>query len=157
MTELMTIGELSAATGVPDSTIRFWERRDLIVPATRRGGQRRYTPDDVQRVAVLRLCQAAGFTLAEIGRMKRERHDEPFEWRRLVTDKLADVQRRLTELDHARDLLHHALRCGHENILHCPGFQAAVRDGGTSPWYDEEPSEDDVQQFDQAVDPVPGR
>src|SRR5438034_61282 len=127
MPEYLTIGQLARLAGVPLSTIRFWERKGLMSPSAWRSGQRRYTRDDVHHVAFLRLCQSAGFTLAEIARMKDERTHAPGQWRVLVADKLADVQRRIAELDHARDLLTHALRCRHDDIGTCPKFQAVIR------------------------------
>jgi len=120
---LLTIGELSGATGVPGSTIRFWERKRLLSPALRQGGQRRYEPSAVSHVAMLRLCQEAGFTLADIRRLIEERAITPSSWRGLVHEKLTDVERQITALEHARGLLAHALDCHHEDLLACPGFQ----------------------------------
>jgi DNA-binding transcriptional MerR regulator len=71
--ELLSIGRLSAETGVPTSTIRFWERKGLLSPAFRRSGQRRYTAAAVRGVVMLRLLQEAGLTLADIRRFREER------------------------------------------------------------------------------------
>src|SRR5436190_8673968 len=62
----MTIGELAAESGMPASTIRYWERIGVLPKPARRSGQRRYSPDAVQRLAVLRLAQACGFRLDEM-------------------------------------------------------------------------------------------
>ena len=78
---MLTIGQLAAASGVPTSTIRFWERRDLLVPTARSGGQRRYTDDALAQVGLLRLCQDAGFTLTEIQQMLAQRAGDPTRWR----------------------------------------------------------------------------
>jgi DNA-binding transcriptional MerR regulator len=120
---LLTIGQLARETGVPDSTIRFWERKGLLAPTLRQGGQRRYALSAIATVAMLRLCQETGFTLADIRRLRDERAVTPRSWRRLVQEKLADVERQITSLDHARELLTHALRCRHDDILACPSFQ----------------------------------
>ena len=64
--QLLTIGQLSAETGVPTSTIRFWERKGLLIPDHRQSGQRRYTSGAVRSVAMLRLLQEVGLTLADI-------------------------------------------------------------------------------------------
>jgi DNA-binding transcriptional MerR regulator len=120
---LLTIGQLARETGVPDSTIRFWERKGLLAPTLRQGGQRRYEPSAIATVAMLRLCQETGFTLADIRRLRDERAVTPRSWRRLIQEKLADVERQITALDHARELLAHALRCRHDDILACPSFQ----------------------------------
>jgi DNA-binding transcriptional MerR regulator len=120
---LMTIGQLSAETGVPTSTIRFWERKGLLIPAERQSGQRRYTAAAVRGVVMLRLLQEAGLTLADIGRFREERAATPRSWHTLVAEKLTDVERQIAALEHARDLLTHASTCRHDDLLACPGFQ----------------------------------
>jgi len=124
---MFTIGQLSVATGVPTSTIRFWERRDLLRPAARSGGQRRYTEDALSQVGMLRLCQDAGFTLAEIQDLVTKQQTDQFRWRELVDAKMVTITESLRKLNKARDLLTHALECEHEDITQCPLFQAAVQ------------------------------
>ena len=121
--QLLTIGQLSAETGVPTSTIRFWERKGLLTPDHRQSGQRRYTPAAVRGVAMLRLLQEVGLTLADIRRFREERAITPRSWHTLVADKLTDVERQIAALEHARDLLSHASTCHHDDLLACPGFQ----------------------------------
>lgn len=65
----MTIGELSKRTGVPSSTLRYWERVKVLPGAMRISGQRRYTADAVNLVEVLKLAQLSGFSLAEMRRL----------------------------------------------------------------------------------------
>lgn len=63
----MRIGEIAGAAGVNIQTIRYYERRGLITPATRRAsGYRDYAQDDVHRVRFIRRAQGLGFTLQEI-------------------------------------------------------------------------------------------
>ena len=121
--ELMTIGQLAGETGVPTSTIRFWERKGLLTPDHRRSGQRRYTAGAVRSVAMLRLLQEVGLPLADIRRFREERAVTPRSWHRLVAEKLTDVERQIAALEHARDLLSHASTCHHDDLLTCPGFQ----------------------------------
>jgi len=120
---LLTIGQLAAETGVLSSTIRFWERKGLLAPARRQSGQRRYEATAARSVALLRLCQEAGLTLADIRRLRDERAVTPRSWHTLVEQKLADVERQITALEHARKLLSHAATCRHDDLLACPGFQ----------------------------------
>ena len=121
--ELLSIGQLAAETGVPTSTIRFWERKGLLSPAFRRSGQRRYTAAAVRGVVMLRLLQEAGLTLADIRRFREERAVTPRSWHSLVVEKLTDVERQIAALEHARDLLTHASTCRHDDLLACPGFR----------------------------------
>ena len=123
---VLTIGQLSTASGVPTSTIRFWERRGLIRPAGRAGGQRRYTAEALSQVGMLRLCQDAGFTLAEIQELVTKQITDNHRWRELVEAKMVSVNETLAKLNKAHDLLTHALECEHEDIRNCPKFRAAV-------------------------------
>lgn len=59
----MTIGELAAQSGVPASTIRYWERVGVLPKPVRASGQRRYTVAAGHQLAVIRLAQACGFGL----------------------------------------------------------------------------------------------
>ncbi|MER7794051.1 MerR family transcriptional regulator [Streptomyces sp. NPDC097640] len=123
-----TIGELAAATGVPASKIRYWERKGLLPAPERSGGQRRYAPQAAERIARLRLCQEVGFTLEEIASMDEHRAAGPDQWRDLVRAKLADIERQRAELDRRSARLAGVLDCPHTFLSDCPHFRAHVQD-----------------------------
>ncbi|MEO6712072.1 MAG: MerR family transcriptional regulator [Mycobacteriales bacterium] len=63
----MTIGTLADQAGVSIDAIRFYERRGILAePQRRPSGYRTYTPDDVDRIRLVKRLQALGFTLAEV-------------------------------------------------------------------------------------------
>ncbi len=66
----LMIGEAASLAGVTVSTLRYYERRDLL-PEPRRcdRGFRRYEAADVQRIGFIRKAQDLGFTLKEIGEL----------------------------------------------------------------------------------------
>ena len=67
MVEDMTVGRLAKATGIPESTIRFYEREGLLRPAERSSGNYRlYRRDAAERLTFIGAAQAAGFELEEI-------------------------------------------------------------------------------------------
>ncbi|SCG78607.1 MerR family transcriptional regulator [Micromonospora humi] len=68
--ERYEIGELARRTGVPVKTIRFWSDRG-IVPPTDRGpsGHRRWAPDAVARVDLVRTLRELGVDLATVRRV----------------------------------------------------------------------------------------
>ncbi|GLX24012.1 MerR family transcriptional regulator [Streptomyces lavendulae subsp. lavendulae] len=115
----MTIGRLAETTGVPASAIRYWERHGLLPEPERVGGQRRYPPEAAERITVLRTCQRAGLTLVEIGEFQRERPQREA----MIRAKIGEIEQRMVDLEHARQLLTHALRCGEEDIVRCPKFR----------------------------------
>lgn len=123
---MLTIGQLSEATGIPTSTLRFWERRGLLTPDARKGGQRRYTEEALTKVALLRLCQDAGWTLTEIGQIVRERLALAPNWRATVRTKMDQLETEIAQLSHAHKMLEHVLECPHKDITRCPKFRSAL-------------------------------
>ncbi|MEU1290385.1 MerR family transcriptional regulator [Kitasatospora sp. NPDC005856] len=115
----MTIGRLAEITGVPASAIRYWERHGLLPVPEREGGQRRYPPGAAERITVLRTFQQAGLSLEEIRELQREQPRR----QAVIRAKIAEVRQRMVDLDHAHELLAHALVCGEEDIVECPKFR----------------------------------
>lgn len=65
-----TIGALAKKAGVNVETIRFYQRRGLLIqPAKPFMGVRHYTERDVQRVRFIKQGQKLGFTLAEVSEL----------------------------------------------------------------------------------------
>jgi DNA-binding transcriptional MerR regulator len=83
MSEGLSIGELAARTGVPPSTLRYYDRIGLVRAPHRSGGQRRYPPKSVRRVQAILLCQRSGFSLDEISKLL----DGEGAWHRLASTK----------------------------------------------------------------------
>ncbi|MFE2554138.1 MerR family transcriptional regulator [Streptomyces sp. NPDC059355] len=115
----MTIGQLAEATGVPASAIRYWERHGLLPQPERQSGQRRYPAGAAERIVLLRKCQQAGLTLAEIRELQQ---DQPRR-QAMIRTKVAEIEQRLVDLDHAHQLLTHALQCSRTDIVGCPNFR----------------------------------
>jgi MerR family copper efflux transcriptional regulator len=67
---VMMIGELAKAVGVNVQTVRYYERRRLVVPMHRKGsGYRVYGEDALRRLRFIRNAQHLGFTLKEIAEL----------------------------------------------------------------------------------------
>ena len=63
----LDIAEVAQRTGVPASTLRFYERRKLVLPSSRTTGDYRlYARGDVARVRFIKRAQELGFTLADV-------------------------------------------------------------------------------------------
>jgi DNA-binding transcriptional MerR regulator len=70
MTDGLRIGTVAREAGVNIQTLRYYERRGLVVAGYRRhSGQREFDEADVQKVKVIKAAQRLGFTLAEIQEM----------------------------------------------------------------------------------------
>ena len=131
---LVPIGELARRTGVATSALRYYERIGLLSSAERAGGKRHYSPSRAERVAAIRLCQDAGFTLAEIGRLLAAWGRRDRDWDHLAERKVMELDARIEDAGRARKLVMHALECPHEDILACPRFRAALDARVDDPW-----------------------
>jgi Predicted transcriptional regulators len=128
-----SIGDAAARFGLPTHVLRHWEDVGLLDPARDGGGRRRYTEEDVVRVAVIVRSKAAGMSLDQIRVLLDE--DAP-ERHAILASHLGDLDRRMRELERAREMTAHAFECDRHDIATCPRFVATVADlleGGTWP------------------------
>jgi DNA-binding transcriptional MerR regulator len=107
-------GELARLSGVSADTLRHYERVGVL-PRPDRGsnGYRRYAPNALDRVRLVRRALVMGFTLDELQRVlaARDRGSPPCgEVRRLAAEKLAAIDARLDELASLRDELLETIR-----------------------------------------------
>jgi DNA-binding transcriptional MerR regulator len=65
----LDIGEVAELSGVPPSTLRFYEKKGLINPVGRNGLRRQFHRNVLNKLQLIMLGQAAGFTLAEMALM----------------------------------------------------------------------------------------
>jgi DNA-binding transcriptional MerR regulator len=121
----MDISEVARQSGVPASTLRFYEEKGLIVSVGRRGLRRLFAPNVLERLALIALGRAAGFSLDEIGRMfSPEGH--PQIDRQLLADKAEELDRTIRKLSAMRDGLRHAAACPAPSHMECPTFRRLV-------------------------------
>ncbi|MBI3431146.1 MAG: Hg(II)-responsive transcriptional regulator [Hydrogenophilales bacterium] len=105
--QALTISKLAQAAGVNVETIRFYQRRGLLAePDKPLGGIRRYAPTDVARVQFIKAAQRIGFTLDEVAQLLLlDDGTQCSEARAIAERKLADVRRRLADLQRIEDVL----------------------------------------------------
>jgi DNA-binding transcriptional MerR regulator len=103
------IGDFAASCGVNPKTVRFYEQQGLLpAPARTPAGYRDYPPEAVARLGFIRDAQRAGLTLAEIRGILtlRDSGEAPCgHVSDLITQHLADIDRRLAELRATRAAL----------------------------------------------------
>jgi DNA-binding transcriptional MerR regulator len=120
--KLPDIAAVSRRSGVPASTLRFYEEKGLIASAGRHGLRRVYEPAIFERLALIALGQASGFTLDEIGAMfcadGRVKID-----RAMLSAKADELDRTIRRLNAMRDGLRHAAVCRAPSHLECPTFR----------------------------------
>ena len=117
---MFEIGELARRTSTSVAALRYYEKLGLVPPAPRTAGRRRYDPEVADRVALIKLCQEVGFSLAEI-RQLLDSADRSA-WRSIVQEKVAELDLRIAQVTHAKVFLEHFLRCPSPDPLTCPRF-----------------------------------
>lgn len=123
----LDIGEVARRSGLAASALRFYERRGLIASSGRNGLRRTFDPDVVERLVFINCARAAGFTLAEIGRVLGATPDNAG-LRARMTRKAESLDVEIARLTRMRDGLRHAGTCTHSPLVECPEFKAILRD-----------------------------
>jgi MerR family mercuric resistance operon transcriptional regulator len=126
------IGALAEAAKVGVETIRFYQRRGLLIePVKPHGGIRRYVDGDISRVRFIKSAQRLGFSLDEIASLLTlEDGRRCSEARTLAADKLGDVRQRIADLRSIEVVLSDLVaRCGDaRGRVTCPLIQALHRE-----------------------------
>jgi len=124
----MDIAEVAKASGLPASTLRFYEEKGLIQSIGRNGLRRLFNANVIERLALISLGRNVGFSLDEIGDMFRS------EWpdinRTLLLAKANELDSKIKELTAMRDGLRHAAACNAPNHFECPKFLRLLRVAG---------------------------
>jgi MerR family redox-sensitive transcriptional activator SoxR len=119
----LTVGQLAARSGVPVSTLHFYERQQLITSRRTAGNQRRYRRDTLRRVAFIRVSQRVGIPLATIASalatLPGDRTPTAKDWRRLSMAWHADLDARIEQLERLRDHLTDCIGCGCLSLRKC--------------------------------------
>jgi len=118
----MTIGELSAKSGVPASTLRYWERIKVLPRPLRISGQRRYQAEAFNLVAVLLLAKACGFSLDEMRRLVNDfRPGTPARerWQTAICEHQEVLEQQIAQLNAMRKLLRRVQRCRCMDLNEC--------------------------------------
>ncbi len=121
---VLSVGEVAARSGVAVSTLHFYEAEGLIRSWRNQGNQRRYAREVLRRIAVIRVAQRAGISLAAIRdalkTLPEERTPTAEDWRKLSQSWRADLDQRIRRLVGLRDQLDGCIGCGCLSLGVCP-------------------------------------
>jgi MerR family redox-sensitive transcriptional activator SoxR len=135
----LTVGELAARAGVPVSTLHYYEAEGLIRSWRTPAGHRRFDRAELRRVAVVRVAQSVGLSLAEIraalDTLPRDRPLNAKDWTAVSACWQERIERRIATLEALRDQLGFCIGCGCLSIESCPLYNAGDRlgAGGSGP------------------------
>lgn len=122
----LDIAEVARRSGLPASTLRFYEEKGLIRSIGRHGLRRLFAASVLERLSLIALGQNAGFSLDEIADMFGTDGSPRIDRAQLVAkaDELDHLIRRLTAM---RDGLRHAAACPASSHMECPTFRRLLR------------------------------
>lgn len=124
MHHVLGVGEVARRSGVAVSTLHFYEAKGLIRSFRTAGNQRRYESAVLRRIAVIRIAQDLGVSLAEIGSalasLPGGRTPNAADWAELSSGWRDKLDLRITQLQRLRDGLGDCIGCGCLSTIHCP-------------------------------------
>lgn len=134
----LTVGQLAERSGVAVSALHFYEKQGLISSRRTTGNQRRYRRDVLRRVALIRIAQRVGISLAEVrtalAELPDNRTPDRADWERLSRRWHDDLEDRIRDLERLRDRFTDCIGCGCLSIDRCrmanPGDVLAAQGAG---------------------------
>jgi MerR family redox-sensitive transcriptional activator SoxR len=142
MSDVLTISEVAARSGVATSALRFYEAQRLINPERNSSGHRRYPRAVLRLVAFIVFAQKVGLSLDEIrvelARLPRNRVPERSDWAKLSGEWRKRIRARIAELERLEAGLSQCIGCGCLSLDRCalanPGDRAGRRGSGPRYW-----------------------
>lgn len=136
--DIISIGDLAARTGLSVSAIRFYEAKGLIEPFRSSGGQRRFLRSDIRRLSFIRIAQQLGLSIEgiarELAKLPHGRTPTAADWRGISSAMRRLLDARIAELERTRDVLDGCIGCGCLSLKKCqlynPGDRAATLGSG---------------------------
>ena len=122
-TDLLTIGDLAARSGLATSALRFYEAEGLIDASRTQAGHRRYARSTLRRIAFVRAAREIGLSLDEIrlslATLPVDRTPTKADWMRLSRRWRHDLDERIDYLERLRDDLTSCIGCGCLSLTTC--------------------------------------
>ncbi|MGN4151613.1 helix-turn-helix domain-containing protein [Burkholderia gladioli] len=125
----LDIGEVVRRSGVPASTLRYYEERGLLAPIGRVGLRRQFDARVLDTLSLIALGRVAGFSLDEIRAMLMPGGRASIDRRQLLA-RADQIDRMLRQLTALRDSLRHTAECPASEHMACPTFLRLVRLAG---------------------------
>lgn len=118
----MDIAEVVRKSGVPASTLRFYEEKGLIASIGRHGLRRLFAASVLERLALIGLGRSAGLSLHEVKGMFAPDGKLQVD-RKLLTLKADELDATIRKLTAMRNGLRHAAVCPAPSHMECPTFR----------------------------------
>ncbi|MFC5743740.1 helix-turn-helix domain-containing protein [Dyella tabacisoli] len=122
----LDIAEVAQRSDLPASTLRFYETKGLIASVGRRGLRRLFDPGVLERLALIALGRAAGFSLDEIVLMLVPNGPVRVD-RLMLATKADELDNTIRKMSTMRDGLRHAAACPAPSHMECPTFRRILQ------------------------------
>lgn len=122
----LDIGEVAKRSGLPVSTLRYYEEKGLIRSTGRNGLRRVFDPDVIDQLALIALGRLAQFKLDELSEVLPGKDSATLD-RTKITEQADTLDHRIKELTALSKTLRHVAECRAENHLSCPRFKKLLR------------------------------
>ena len=122
----MDIAEVARRSGLPASTLLYYEERGLIASVGRQGLRRTFDPGVLELLSLISLGQAAGFSLDEIAKMFTP-EKRPDIKRQMLEDKADHIDGLVRRLRAMSRGLRHAAVCPAPSHMECPSFRRLLK------------------------------
>lgn len=120
----LSVGQVADRSGLPISTLHFYERKGLIASTRNSANHRIYRREVLRRVTVIKVAQNAGVPLSEIAKalssLPSRAVPNTEEWARMSEDWHDDLTRRIEALTALRDKIAGCIGCGCLSVKRCP-------------------------------------
>ncbi|MBS3182258.1 redox-sensitive transcriptional activator SoxR [Leucobacter manosquensis] len=125
-TDLLSVGEVAARTGVAVSALHFYEREGLISSVRTAGNQRRYARHVLRRIAIIRVAARMGVPLAEVAEelasLPADRMPSRRDWERISEHWRGKLEARRLEIERMERELTGCIGCGCLSLGTCRVF-----------------------------------
>lgn len=120
----MNVGEAARRSGLAVKTVHYYESIGLVRPARRANGYRDYDRTLVRKLAFLQRARSLGFGIEEcrtLLSLYEDRERSSREVKAIAEAKLADIERKLAELQSLHGVLSHLVEACHgDERPECP-------------------------------------
>lgn len=122
--DLLTIGDVSKRANISIAAIRFYEKKGLIESIRTNGNQRRYMRHILRKIALIKVSQQVGISLAEIHEsfktLPKNKMPDREDWKTISLSWKAHLQDRIEILSNLQNQLDACIGCGCLSLDNCP-------------------------------------
>jgi MerR family redox-sensitive transcriptional activator SoxR len=123
LTKELGVGQVSARTGVPVSTLHYYESFGLISSNRTAGNQRRYERHVIRRLSLISFAQELGVPLKEIRQalsvLPMTKAPTMAQWEKMAKTWEIKLDRRIARMQRLKDNLSGCIGCGCLSLRRC--------------------------------------